>query len=189
MTALLAQQNKKILVAAGDTFRAAAGGQLKVWTERASNSANASSGLVEIFWPAHVTDPSAVAFDALSKAKAQEFDYIILDTAGRLHTQAHLMEELKKVKAHNVKFFIEACGGEKHYTKAVGHFDMLKTHAMFSITEKARREWLGCMEEVLKKVDISDDAKQSFWDFLETFSKHTVNVDERLDLEDLVVKG
>ena len=86
-----------------------------------------------------------------------------------------------------MKFFIEACGGEKHYSKAVGHFDMLKTHEMFSITEKARREWLGCMEEVLKKVDISEEAKQSFWNFLETFSKHTVNVDERLELEDLVV--
>ena len=44
------------------------------------------------------------------------------------------------------------------------------------------------MEEVLRKTDISDEAKQSFWDFLETFSKHTVNVDERQELEDLVVK-
>ena len=97
-------------------------------------------------------------------------------------------DELEKVKAHNVKFFIEACGGEKQYTNAVGHFDMLKTHEQFSITEKARREWLGCMEEILKKVVISNEAKQSFWDFLETFSKHTVNVDERQELEDLVVK-
>lgn len=129
MTALLAQQNKKILVAAGDTFRAAAGGQLKVWTERASNSANASSGLVEIFWPAHVTDPSAVAFDALSKAKAQEFDYIILDTAGRLHTQAHLMEELKKVKRvmqkvipeapHNTWIVLDANSGQNALNQAV----------------------------------------------------------------------
>lgn len=96
-------------------------------------------------------------------------------------------DELDKIKAHNVKFFIEAAGGPKHYTEAVGHFDMMKTHEQFSITEKARREWLGCMEEVLRKTDISEEAKQSFWDFLEKFSKHTVNVDERLELEDLVV--
>lgn len=97
-------------------------------------------------------------------------------------------EELEKVKAHNVKFFIEAAGGPKLYSEAVGHFDMMKTHEQFSITEKARREWLGCMEEVLRKTDISNDAKQSFWNFLEAFSKHTVNVDERLELEDLVVE-
>ena len=125
--------------------------------------------------------------EGLIKLFSDFYDLLVDSDIGNFFPQDP--EDLKKVKAHNVKFFIEACGGEKHYTKAVGHFDMLKTHAMFSITEKARREWLGCMEEVLRKVDISDEAKQSFWDFLETFSKHTVNVDERLDLEDLVVKG
>ena len=119
--------------------------------------------------------------EGLIKLFSDFYDLLVDSDIGNFFPQDH--EELEKVKAHNVKFFIEACGGEKHYTKAVGHFDMLKTHAMFSITEKARREWLGCMEEVLRKVDISDEAKQSFWDFLETFSKHTVNVDERLDLE------
>lgn len=89
LAAHLAKDGKKVLVAAGDTFRAAAEMQLKVWTERAQ---------VEIFSPEGVKDPSAVAFDAVSKAKAQEYDVVIIDTAGRLHTQAHLMEELKKVK-------------------------------------------------------------------------------------------
>lgn len=85
----LAMGHKKVLVAAGDTFRAAAGGQLKVWTDRAG---------VEIFSPEGVADPSAVAFDGVSKAVAQNYDYVIVDTAGRLHTQANLMEELKKMK-------------------------------------------------------------------------------------------
>ncbi len=89
MAALLAHSGKKVLVAAGDTFRAAAGNQLKAWTERAQ---------VEIFSPVGVTDPSAVAFDAIAKAKAQGYDVVIVDTAGRLHTQANLMEELKKMK-------------------------------------------------------------------------------------------
>jgi hemoglobin len=124
--------------------------------------------------------------ERLKKLFSDFYDLVVDSDIGNFFPQNE--EELDKIKAHNVKFFIEACGGEKHYTNAVGHFDMLKTHEQFSITEKARREWLGCMEEVLRKVDISSEAKQSFWDFLEAFSKHTVNVDERQELEDLVVK-
>lgn len=99
LSAHLAKQGKKVLVAAGDTFRAAAGAQLQTWTERAQ---------VEIFSPPNVSDPSAVAFDAISKAKAQGYDVVILDTAGRLHTQANLMEELKKTKRVMAKVIPEA---------------------------------------------------------------------------------
>ena len=94
-----AGQGKKVLVAAGDTFRAAAGGQLKVWTDRAQ---------VEIFSPEGVTDPSGVAFDAVAKGKAQGYDIVIIDTAGRLHTQSNLMEELKKMKRVITKVIPEA---------------------------------------------------------------------------------
>ncbi|MCJ8276278.1 MAG: signal recognition particle receptor subunit alpha, partial [Bdellovibrionales bacterium] len=80
---------KKVIIAAGDTFRAAADEQLKVWATRAE---------VEIFSPDGVKDPSAVAFDAIKKAESKEFDLVIIDTAGRLHTQKNLMEELKKMK-------------------------------------------------------------------------------------------
>jgi fused signal recognition particle receptor len=107
ITAQLASQNYKVLVAAGDTFRAAAGGQLKTWTDRAAGHSE-GQGAVEIYWPENTTDPSAVAFDALTKAKAQNFDFVILDTAGRLHTQGHLMEELKKVKRVMTKVIPEA---------------------------------------------------------------------------------
>ena len=107
MTAQLAAQGKKVLVAAGDTFRAAAGGQLKTWTDRAL-TASGGEGAVEIYWPENTTDPSAVAFDAVTKAKGQNFDYVILDTAGRLHTQSHLMEELKKVKRVMTKVIPDA---------------------------------------------------------------------------------
>lgn len=89
ISAMLASRGKKVLVAAGDTFRAAAGSQLKVWADRAQ---------VEIFHPEGVTDPAAVAFDAVTKGKARGFDFVLIDTAGRLHTQSHLMDELKKVK-------------------------------------------------------------------------------------------
>jgi fused signal recognition particle receptor len=95
----LAHSGKRVLVAAGDTFRAAAGNQLKTWTDRAQ---------VEIFSPEGVTDPSAVAFDAVSKGKAQGYDVVIVDTAGRLHTQSNLMEELKKMKRVITKVIPEA---------------------------------------------------------------------------------
>lgn len=97
-------------------------------------------------------------------------------------------EELAKVKAHNVKFFIEACGGPKHYSNTVGHFDMVKAHEPFSITRKARTEWLGCMQQILEKTPISDEAKESFWNYLEVFSKHTVNVNTGIDLPENIVK-
>lgn len=99
LSSQLASQGKKVLVASGDTFRAAAGGQLKVWTDRAQ---------VEIFSPDGVSDPSAVAFDAVAKAKGQNYDVVIIDTAGRLHTQENLMEELKKMKRVMTKVIPEA---------------------------------------------------------------------------------
>lgn len=95
----IAKAGLKVLVAAGDTFRAAAGDQLRVWTDRAQ---------VEIFSPEGVKDPSAVAYDACESAKAKGFDVVIIDTAGRLHTQANLMEELKKMKRVVQKVIPEA---------------------------------------------------------------------------------
>ena len=89
LAAQWAEEGKKVLVAAGDTFRAAAQSQLRVWTERAQ---------VEIFEAPQTKDPAAVAYSALEKAKAQNVDYLIVDTAGRLHTAQGLMEELKKIK-------------------------------------------------------------------------------------------
>lgn len=88
LAARFAADGKRVLVAAGDTFRAAAGAQLKVWSDRAQ---------VEIFSPEGVTDPGAVAFDAVAKGRGQGYDVVLIDTAGRLHSQAPLMEELRKV--------------------------------------------------------------------------------------------
>lgn len=79
----------KVLVAAADTFRAAAQDQLKVWVERSG---------ADFHSPPNVTDPAAVAFSALERAKNQNYDLLIVDTAGRLHTQKNLMEELKKIQ-------------------------------------------------------------------------------------------
>jgi fused signal recognition particle receptor len=77
-----------VMLAAGDTFRAAAVEQLAVWAERAA---------VPMISQAAGADPAAVVFDALQSARARGIDVLIADTAGRLHTQSHLMEELAKV--------------------------------------------------------------------------------------------
>jgi fused signal recognition particle receptor len=79
---------KKVCVAACDTFRAAAVEQLTVWAERIG---------CDIVKQQQGSDPSAVAHDACEKAKARGFDVLIVDTAGRLHTQTHLMKELEKI--------------------------------------------------------------------------------------------
>ncbi|HAJ98292.1 MAG TPA: signal recognition particle-docking protein FtsY, partial [Ruminococcus sp.] len=82
------QEGKKVIVAAADTFRAAAIEQLEVWTERAG---------VEIVKHAEGSDPAAVVFDSITAAVARECDVVIVDTAGRLHNKKNLMNELDKI--------------------------------------------------------------------------------------------
>lgn len=88
-------------------------------------------------------------------------------------------EEFAEVKEKNTKFFIEICGGPKVYgadTKGLKLDEyMIRLHDDFSIYEKSRYEWLGCMEEALRKVDMDQRIKDDFWKYLETFSKLTVN--------------
>jgi fused signal recognition particle receptor len=84
----LQAQNHSVLLAAGDTFRAAAREQLQVWGERNNVSVIAQEG----------GDPAAVMFDAVRAARSRGIDVVLADTAGRLPTQLHLMEELKKIK-------------------------------------------------------------------------------------------
>jgi fused signal recognition particle receptor len=97
----LADANKKVLLAAADTFRAAAREQLAVWATRADAggaAAGAGSGKQVEIVSQQGGDPAAVTFDAVSAGKARGCDVVIADTAGRLTTQVHLMEELKKIR-------------------------------------------------------------------------------------------
>lgn len=84
----LKSEGKKVIVAAADTFRAAAIDQLEVWTERSG---------VELVKHAEGSDPGAVVYDALTAAKARDCDILIIDTAGRLHNKKNLMDELAKI--------------------------------------------------------------------------------------------
>ncbi len=85
----LQSDGKKVLIAACDTFRAAAVEQITIWAERSG---------VDIIKAQHGADPASVAFDAAKAAQARGMDLLLVDTAGRLHTKANLMEELKKIR-------------------------------------------------------------------------------------------
>lgn len=85
---LYKQQGKKVLLAAADTFRAAAASQLKEWADRAG---------VDIVIHPEGADPASVVFDAVTKAKNEGYDIVICDTAGRLHNKKNLMDELSKI--------------------------------------------------------------------------------------------
>jgi len=99
LATLFAQRKKKVLIAACDTFRAAAVDQISIWAERSK---------VDIIKAQEGSDPAAVAFDAASAAKARGIDLLLIDTAGRLHTKTNLMEELKKIKRVVVKALPES---------------------------------------------------------------------------------
>ena len=112
-------QGKRVVVAAADTFRAAAIEQLEVWSDRAgAHYVRHGSG----------SDPSAVAFDAVKTAQAKKYDLVFIDTAGRLHTKENLMEELKKVKRvigrelpgapHEILLVLDATTGQNAVVQA-----------------------------------------------------------------------
>ena len=93
------EEGKKVLLAAADTFRAAAIDQLEVWSQRAS---------VELIKHEEGSDPAAVVFDAIQAAKARNTDLLICDTAGRLHNKKNLMNELSKINRIIDREFSEA---------------------------------------------------------------------------------
>lgn len=110
---------EKVILGAADTFRAAAIDQLAVWASRAG---------VELVRHQEGSDPAAVAFDAVQAARARHADYVILDTAGRLHTKSNLMEELKKISRvagkeapgapHEVLLVLDATTGQNALNQA-----------------------------------------------------------------------
>jgi len=115
----LTDEGRKVVLAAGDTFRAAAIEQLQIWGQRND---------VPVIAQAAGADPAAVIFDALQSAQARGADVLIADTAGRLHTQSNLMDELRKVKRvlgrldpespHEVLLVLDAGQGQNALTQA-----------------------------------------------------------------------
>jgi fused signal recognition particle receptor len=123
LTKYLQDQGKTVLIAAGDTFRAAAVEQLSIWGDRLG---------VPVIRQSTSADPGAVVYDAMQSGIARHVDYVIVDTAGRLHTKFNLMEELKKVQRvaqkidptamHEVLLVLDATSGQNalEQTKAFG---------------------------------------------------------------------
>ena len=116
---LLKEEECKVMLAAGDTFRAAAVEQLQIWGQR---------NAVPVIAQGSGADPAAVIFDAMQAAKARDIDVLLADTAGRLHTQTNLMEELKKIKRvmsrqdpsapHEVLLVLDASQGQNALQQA-----------------------------------------------------------------------
>jgi fused signal recognition particle receptor len=114
-----ADARKQVMLAAGDTFRAAAIEQLGIWADRAG---------ADIIQQQAGADPGAVVFDAVTAARSRRADVVIIDTAGRLHSQSHLMDELKKVRRviqrvepsapHEVLLVLDANQGQNALTQA-----------------------------------------------------------------------
>ncbi|MCB0720395.1 MAG: signal recognition particle-docking protein FtsY [Bacteroidetes bacterium] len=110
---------RNVLLGAGDTFRAAATEQLEIWGKRAE---------VDVIKQGHGADPAAVAFDTLAAAKKRQADVVLIDTAGRLHTKAGLMDELSKIKRvmdrqvdgapHEVLLVLDASTGQNAIRQA-----------------------------------------------------------------------
>jgi fused signal recognition particle receptor len=115
-----ADAGKHVVLAAGDTFRAAAIEQLGIWAERSG---------ADIIQQQAGADPGAVVFDAVQAARSRRADIVVIDTAGRLHSQSHLMDELKKVKRviqrvepsapHEVLLVLDANQGQNALTQAI----------------------------------------------------------------------
>jgi len=112
-------ENKQVLLVAADTFRAAAVEQLQIWSQRIGCDIVKHTGK---------SDPSAVAYDGIQAAKSRDADVVIIDTAGRLHTKANLMEELKKIRRtvagqlsgapHEVLLVLDATTGQNAISQA-----------------------------------------------------------------------
>ncbi len=126
LAAKFTTSGKKVLVAAADTFRAAAVEQLMIWAERAG---------AEIVKHKEKTDPAAVAYDSIEAASARGADIVLIDTAGRLHTRVNLMEELKKIKRtvskkipdapHEILLVLDATTGQNALSQAELFHDAL----------------------------------------------------------------
>jgi fused signal recognition particle receptor len=114
-----ASSGQRVLLVAADTFRAAAIEQLKIWGERVG---------ADVVAKQQGDDPSSVIYDALDYAASKDFDVIIIDTAGRLHTKVNLMEELKKIKRvinkkmegapHEIMLILDATTGQNSISQA-----------------------------------------------------------------------
>lgn len=127
------------------------------------------------------TNPPKAFFEAVGGVEGmRDFMYNFYDKiyeSDIAHFFPQDEEEFEKVKEKNTLFFIAICGGPKLYETDEEDLNeyMVEFHKNFSIDEKARIEWLGTMREALEELDIDEALKEAFWEYVERFSKLTVN--------------
>ena len=147
-------EGKTVLIAAADTFRAAAVEQLEIWANRAQ---------VKMVKHREGADPAAVAFDAVEASMARGIDILLIDTAGRLHTQKNLMEELKKIKRsvgkrlagapHEVLLVLDATTGQNALSQAALFNDAVGITAL-ALTKLDGTAKGGVVASVARTMDI-----------------------------------
>lgn len=104
--------------------------------------------------------------------------YDLLSQSEVKHLFPRIDEALEKAKQRSSDFFIQVCGGRPYFNQNRGKPMMASRHAQFKINAEARVVWLNCYKQVLSKLDIPDDLKQKFWNYLNVFSTWMVNTNE-----------
>ena len=119
----------------------------------------------------------ALGHDGMQKLMYDFYDKIYESDIAHFFPQER--DKFEEVKKKNTKFFIQICGGPSIYDEEMKQKDlneyMIDIHKNFSIYEKSRDEWLGTFREVLKELQIDEDIKNDFWQYLDKFSKLTIN--------------
>jgi len=128
-----------------------------------------------------VTLPSAEFLEKLTEAGIRKMvsdHYDLLSQSEVKNLFPRIDEALEKAKQRSSDFFIQICGGHPYFNENRGKPMLAKRHASFSITPEARIVWLKCYQQVLSKLELPDEVKQSFWNYLNVFSIWMVNTKE-----------
>ena len=128
-----------------------------------------------------VTKPDPKVLEFLGEARMRKlindhYDLIKQSSIYEIFPQDEA--EFEQAKINSADFFIQICGGVDYFNQNRGNPMMVKRHQAFKITPKARVVWLECYIEILEKLDMPDDLKQSFWNYLDRFSIWMINTPE-----------
>jgi hemoglobin len=128
-----------------------------------------------------VSLPSPQFLELLSESGIRKMvsdHYDLLSKSEIKHLFPRIEEALDKAKQRSSDFFIQICGGHPYFNENRGKPMLARRHAPFAINAEARIVWLNCYQQVLSTIEIQDDVKQSFWNYLNVFSFWMVNTNE-----------
>ncbi|MBV5314018.1 MAG: hypothetical protein JZU47_12025 [Prolixibacteraceae bacterium] len=128
-----------------------------------------------------VSLPSPLFLELLSESGIRKMvsdHYDLLSKSEIKHLFPRIEEALDKAKQRSSDFFIQICGGHPYFNENRGKPMLARRHATFAINAEARVVWLNCYQQVLSTLEIQDDVKQSFWNYLNVFSFWMVNTNK-----------